>query len=182
MKTPLHIVLLFLLPLYVSATSAPLTINDPFYTYQAGISAGFNIAGSPVNGKGYHLGGMVRWGHHTFGGRFERESDVYGFTVRKAKKHTKTGGYYGFTFGGEHFQWGPQIGIGQLEYDYRELSGNTYVNINIERDTYFELAISALGGARGNGIGGKFFVLFSSIEKYVGFTIYIQAGYAWNKE
>jgi hypothetical protein len=171
-----------LMPLAASA-APPITINDPFYTFQAGVSAGFTTASSPVNGKGYHLGSMGRWGHHTFGFRFDKETDRFGgFGLRTEIQHRKRGGYYGFTFGKEKFQWGPQMAIGQLEYDYVQKDGGRVVNARIERDTYFELSVYALGGARGNGFGARMFVLFSSIEKYVGFTIYVQAGWAWNNE
>lgn len=182
MKKYLYVLVLIVLPLCVKAAPPALTINEPFYQYQVGISGGFNIAGSPVNGKGFHLGGMIRRGNHTAGFRYEREKDVYNGGIRWIKQYTKIGGYYGFSFAWENFQWGPQIGVGQLEYDYREIAGNSYVNVIIDPDTYFEIAVYGLGGARGNGIGAKIFAQFSSVEKYIGFTLFVQAGYAWNSK
>lgn len=183
MKTFLYVLTLMVLPFCMRASAPPIIINEPFYTFQAGITGGFNIASEPVDAKGFHVGGMIRWGHHAFGPRFERETkSKNGWSTRFVNKHTKIGGYYSFTFAQEHFQWGPQIGIGKLEYDYREIANGQYVNVDIQTDTYFEFAVYLMAGARGNGIGGKLFVLTSAIEKYVGFTIFVQAGYAWNSK
>lgn len=177
----LRVLFTLLIPVCVLA-APPITIKEPFYQFQAGITGGVNIAGSPVNGTGIHYGLMVRRGNHAGGVRYEREKNIEGAYPRRVMEHRKTGGFYSFTFAMEHFQWGPQIGIGQLVYDYREIASNQYTNVFVDTDTYFELAVYGLAGARGNGIGGKVFVLFSSIEKYVGFTLFLQAGYAWNSK
>lgn len=181
MKSFLCIFGLLFVPLLVQA-APPMSIKEPYYMYQAGVSGGVCIAGSPVNGVGFHFGGMARWSNHVFGATYERENNEYHGAVTKHLQHTKAGGYYSFTFPGEHFQWGPLVGAGKLTYDYKEVSGQRYVNTFVDTDTYFEMGIYGLGGARGNGIGGKVAVTFSAIEKFVSFTLYVQTGWAWNQK
>jgi hypothetical protein len=182
MKRFLLITTLMCFVVYADATP-PLSIKDPYYMYQAGISAGFNIVGKPVDGSGFSFAGMARWSNHVFGAQYEKEThSKNSFSGNYNNVHTKTGGYYSFTFPMEKFQWGPMIGVGKLTVNNRHSSNQQLVSSSTDSDTYFEMGIYGLGGARGNGIGAKVYVTFSAIEKFVGFSIFVQTGWAWNQE
>ena len=149
---------------------------DPFYRLQLGVSAGVNLIGAPLaDFPGSHWGVDARVGKHSFGFRQEWDGEfmkIFGEPVY----YKRRGVFYGWSDVQRNFQWGPQAGLGMIEFNKQLENGDHKQYDGI----YGELTMHFLLNYRANGIGMKAFVNFNQYTVFVGGTLYLHAGFAFN--